>query len=298
VDEDGGNGGRGESNGAGQAARLRHDVVEQDADSMIPDSIIVRPSLSSVEWDSAQFGFPVGQISGADIPEATLTQLLQQAREIGLRLVYWFGADSISSGSALLSQFRGALITRKATFVRKNLDPLSAPECRTATGVCITEYPPSPPPSELIELGFAAGTESRFRVDPLFPRATFVQLYSTWVRRSTLREIADVVLVAQQAQNGIVGFVTAAKQEQGVGVIGLIAVAESVRGRGAGGRLLAAAHEWMIGQGLASARVVTQMSNRAACRFYERNGYSLAHVENVYHFWPQFDGAGEYLNAP
>lgn len=262
---------------------------------MIPDSTTAAPSLSLLEWDSTQFGFPVGRINGAEVSETILRDLLQQSRAMGVRLVYWFAAhpDPPHVAADVLRDFAGSLITRKATFERRALGSPNISKLGICGSIYIEEYESGPASKELVELGIAAGTESRFRLDPRFPRVAFEHLYSTWVRRSTFREIADEVLVAREQNRRIVGIVTVAKQGEGVGAIGLIAVAASVRGRGVGSLLIEAAHEWMIRQGLSRAQVVTQLGNSAACRLYERSGYSLARVENVYHFWPQVDGAGE-----
>lgn len=253
-----------------------------------PDLTAVEPSLSLLEWDSAEFGFPVGKINGADVSEAVLARLLQQSRDLGLALVYWFRAESdlIAKGSPVLTEFTGNLITRQATFKKRLRSPITAQRWSVG-GISVVDYPPGPPCTELMDLGLAAGTESRFRVDPRFPRLAFEHLYSTWVQRSTVRALADVVLVAREGSTHIVGFVTVKRKEADVGAIGLIAVAGSVRSRGVGRMLLEAADEWMVQQALSSAQVITQLSNSAACRLYERNGYSLASVESVYHFWPQ-----------
>jgi ribosomal protein S18 acetylase RimI-like enzyme len=73
---------------------------------------------------------------------------------------------------------------------------------------------------------------------------------------------------------------------QGIGNIGLVAVAETHRGRGIGGRLIDAAHCWMVARQAAKTTVVTQGVNAPACRLYERVGYSIEQVEHYYHFWP------------
>jgi GNAT superfamily N-acetyltransferase len=256
---------------------------------MISDSTAIEPSLSLLEWDSKQFGFPVGRIDGAQVCEATLRQLLVESRNMSLRLVYWFdaNADSAYLAADVLRDFAGNLITQKATFERRALRPPNGLKRGTCGTILVEEYEQGPPSTELLELGVAAGAESRFRLDPLFPREAFEHLYSTWVLRSTFHEIADVVLVAREQDRTIVGFVTLAKQAEEIGAIGLIAVAASVRGRGVGSLLIEAAHEWMAREGISRAQVVTQLGNSAACRLYERNGYSLTRVENVYHFWPQ-----------
>ena len=71
-----------------------------------------------------------------------------------------------------------------------------------------------------------------------------------------------------------------------LGKIGLLAVAEQARGRGVGRRLVRQANEWMTLHGAHEARVVTQLANEPACGLYRACGYTLAAVEDYYHFWP------------
>jgi dTDP-4-amino-4,6-dideoxy-D-galactose acyltransferase len=75
------------------------------------------------------------------------------------------------------------------------------------------------------------------------------------------------------------------KQNKDVGKIGIIAVDENYRGRELGKKLLQGADKWYFEKGLTEAEVVTQQTNPSACRFYERNGYSVKQVEYVYHVW-------------
>jgi dTDP-4-amino-4,6-dideoxy-D-galactose acyltransferase len=156
----------------------------------------------------------------------------------------------------------------------------------------VWEYPKGPATSALVGLAAAAGAYSRFRTDPRIPPAKFAGLYATWIRRSTLHELADAVVVGARRDDpdNLLGM--AALSVAGpVGRIGLIEVAPPARGRGLGAALLHAAHRRMLERGAAEARVVTQLANRAACAFYERAGYRVAAIEHVYHFWPTAEEA-------
>jgi ribosomal protein S18 acetylase RimI-like enzyme len=73
--------------------------------------------------------------------------------------------------------------------------------------------------------------------------------------------------------------------KDGVGSIDLLAVLEGCRGQGLAHALGAAGHVWMRQNGATRSRVVTQLENSAACRFYRRVGYDLETVKDYYHFW-------------
>jgi ribosomal protein S18 acetylase RimI-like enzyme len=120
----------------------------------------------------------------------------------------------------------------------------------------------------------------------------FVALYETWLRRSTLHELADAVEAVGRRDDpaDVLGFVTLSVVAD-VGQIGLLAVAPTARGQGLGRVLLGAAHQRMRERGAAKAQVVTQRANRPACRLYERAGYRVAGIQHVYHFWTAADAA-------
>jgi ribosomal protein S18 acetylase RimI-like enzyme len=184
-----------------------------------------------------------------------------------------------------LSAFNGILADRKATFERAlgdSSEPTSATE-----GLKIESYGDEQPSAELVALAIAAGVHSRFAVDPRIAREKFESLYRVWIERSVRREIAGDVLVARDpiAKADLAGMITV-KVTDDVGNIGLVAVSESYRGQGVGSRLIEAAHRWMNVRGATKSTVVTQLLNTAACRAYERAGYHIGQVENVYHFWP------------
>jgi len=108
------------------------------------------------------------------------------------------------------------------------------------------------------------------------------------MKRSTLRELADIVLVVTptDSNDDCAGIVTASAADT-VGKVGLIAVLDAWQGQGLGSLLMGAIHRWMIGRGVKQSTVVTQLVNTAACKLYERLGYHLINVQHYYHFWPQ-----------
>jgi dTDP-4-amino-4,6-dideoxy-D-galactose acyltransferase len=134
----------------------------------------------------------------------------------------------------------------------------------------------------LVELAWASGTYSRFRVDPRF-RSHYQRLYQTWLVRSLEADLADRVFV-QCVGDVQAGFVTVASNDH-ISQIGLIAVAEAYRGQGIGNNLLQNVDAWCQQSGTKLIRVVTQKQNSAAGRLYEKHGYQIAKTLHVYHYW-------------
>ncbi len=263
--------------------------------SLPPSSVAancVKPSLPDgclkfLEWDSHHFGLPVARLLPDRPTESELGELLEQARQAGIGLVYWTTPVEEWAGHPLLERYGGRAVGHRATFVSP-LSPLTREDAGDKA-VVIREYPKGAASDALLALAVEAGAYSRFRLDPRIPTERFEALYRLWVQRSTLREIAGTVLIAESPAGELLGFVTIA-QEENAGVIGLIAVARAAQGQGVGTNLMEAARSWMLARSLTTARVCTQRENEAACRLYCRTGFEPASVETDYHFWMTHDG--------
>jgi dTDP-4-amino-4,6-dideoxy-D-galactose acyltransferase len=241
--------------------------------------------LVPLAWDTDNFGFPVARLVVPEGDLAAAADALARARQREIALVYWQTEPTVEVPRALLAEFGGSLMDRKATFAAD----LSAVE-RSAPDECagdlrIREYPFGKASDALQGLAVSAGAFSRYGRDPHFPNDKFVAMYLTWIERSTRHELADVVLEAAAEGADPLGFVTVS-EAAGIANIGLIAVSSAAQGRGLGRLLMRAAHRWMIGRGATRATVVTQQDNVPACRLYERCAYRLAKVKHYYHFWP------------
>lgn len=241
-------------------------------------------------WDSNEFGFEVGRLACADLDDVALENALALAATSAFTLIYWSTTPSRSPRADLLERFGGELVDRKVTYTRtlpaRSLtQPVESGQGEDAYSM-IREYPAGPASSQLIALAIAAGQQSRYRRDRRFPYDVFQRLYTTWIDRSTRREIADVVLSAVDAQGNALGVISLSKREDTCQT-GIVAVDAASRRVGIAKRLLGAAHEWGAARGATRASVVTQAENLPARRLYEHCGYQLHDVTHIYHFWPR-----------
>ena len=242
-------------------------------------------TLASLPWDSRHFEFPVAELRAERLANQQLQEALLQARESGVRLVYWRCDPNVVVPDVILAEFSGRLVDRKLTFESPVSPTAPAPASPPENPFSIAEHPRGDPGARLIALAIAAGHLSRFRRDPWIPREKFEKLYELWIRRSTAHEIAKVVLVVSNGADEPGGMVTISLHGA-VAQIGLIAVDEACRGQGVGSILMSAARRCMVDAGASRAVVVTQADNTSACRLYERHGYAASQLEHYYHFWP------------
>lgn len=255
-------------------------IVLVDSNSMTSD-----PLIESLAWDSELFGFPVVRVVTDGADAAGLAEVLREATRGGAQLAYWFVQSEGELAGPVLDTFGGRLVDTRVTYELLLAERVEeAGQGSRPASVHISEYAERIVTRELLELAYAAGEMSRFRVDDRLPRRMFETLYRVWIERSVRREIADTVLVAESSSDGLLGLATIAKRGD-CGLVGLVAVAARARSRGVGRALMAASIDWMRQARLVRSSIVTQADNSAACGLYESLGYQPVQRERVYHFW-------------
>ena len=244
--------------------------------------------LKLLDWDSAQFGFPVGRLEPTNNFEH-LRQTLEGARAAGMRLAYLALPSTVPSlDAARLASMHGVRLDDRVTYVAQvqRDEPWFCPAGASADNdECdVVPFSGSVASADLIRLARTSGAYSRFRVDRRIERSVFEAIYDAWITRSVRGELADRVAVARR-HGKTVGLVTMRNLGLSRGEIGLCAVDEAVRGRGIGRRLVCEALRWTHERGLNTAQVITQSGNRPACALYESCGYVVESAEQTYHFW-------------
>lgn len=232
-----------------------------------------------LDFDSELFDFKVAKIFTAKLTTLELQATLMELCAAGVHLVYWFADSKDEESQTAAKKLQGFLCGKQITYV---IDLKNLPT-RMETPEEVIVYADKNPSLDLETLAFAAGTFSHFKMDPKFPAHLFVKLYKAWITNSTNGKIADSVLVVRR-KDQIVGMITIGKKNER-GDIGLLAVSPEYRGQNIGTHLVQAAQVSFLRAKLSVSQVVTQMANKPACSLYERCGYQIEKVENLYHFW-------------
>lgn len=234
------------------------------------------PVIERLAWDSDFFGLEVVRLRAGRLDAASLPGAMQALRRSGAALAYVVTDEPVEAETAA----RFGLVHRdaKTTYARVIGDGLAA-----VAGVTVREAEPARELAQLRALAVESGGSSRFMREERLPAGKAAELYERWMDNSLSGGLAAKVLVVERA-GSIAGMVTVGERA-GAADIGLIAVDEAARGGGVGGALVAAALAWGRSAGLADATVVTQGHNRAACALYERCGYAVREVVQVYHAW-------------
>lgn len=238
-------------------------------------SMIVN-DIERMEWDSKFFGYPVCRIvfdhNGADFVEDLFIRLSLEK----IRLTYLFVPISEARTNAFLSGKNIQIIDQKVTFQKT-----TAKVPKSVSG--LSEYKGTEMNDQLIKLVLQAGIYSRFRIDANFTNGEYERLYSEWLKKSLSKELALKTFIAENGSN-ITGIATLVSKAD-FAEIGLIAVDERYRGRGIAPGLIHFAESAALSMGYTELKVVTQLHNRGACQLYEKCGFRIENVTNVYHYW-------------
>ena len=234
--------------------------------------------LEILEWDSNFFGYPVAKINATGLKAEELTEIINEAKEKKIRLIYLFAnpADSVSLHAAGVNDAR--LVDQKVTFHIKINDTVIS-----TTDPNIEQFERSYPTSRLISLSLQSGLYSRYRIDTEFRNNEFEKLYLAWIENSVNKKIADHTLIFREA--GVELGVITLKIKDGYGEIGLIAVDENSRGKAIGMKLTAAVINLLHENKITDLHVATQLGNTLACNFYKKAGFTGIKTENIYHIW-------------
>lgn len=232
--------------------------------------------IERLDWDSNFFGFGIGRVTAARLTGDDAAACAERARAVGLRCLYFLAnpGDPESWRAAIGAGFDPIDIRVELDRELPAAGP-GSPDCALAAESDLRA---------LIELARGAFTESRFFRDRRFPAGKAEELFSVWVRRGVSN--ADAFTVLARTSGGPGGFVSARLAGNASGRIELVAVAPELRGRGVGLRLLGACLDELARRGARRVSVVTQGSNAAALRLYERAEFQTRSVGLWFHGWP------------
>ena len=234
--------------------------------------------VERLEWDSAFFGFPVGRLKEKSLSSQQLEQVEDEARELGMRCLYWEAAASNYESALAAAAGRFVPVELRVILSLNDWDALEREaEELTSIGDSAAEDLP-----QLVSIAEELSEHSRFRLDPNFPQGSAKRLYRVWIEKS-LDGYADRIVVARR-ENRAVGFVTC-RLDDGTGKLELVAVANNARGRGYGAAMVHEACRGLRQQGAERIEAATQGHNVAAQRFYQQCGFRTSRVSMVYHAW-------------
>lgn len=233
-------------------------------------------------WDTEFWGFPIARLHPANPDAETMREALDWCSHHGVRCLYLLADGGCPRTLALAHErgFRFVDIRVELTLPLPRPQPAGPP----SGGPPVRSAAAADLPA-LRRLAAASHHDTRFFKDDRFDAGRAAELYGEWIARD-LRHGAVFVCDVPARPGEPCGYVSGEiAADAGEGRIGLIAVAPGHKGAGLGTALIDAALAWFSGAGMASARVVTQGTNIAALRLYERCGFRTSGVNVWFHKW-------------
>jgi dTDP-4-amino-4,6-dideoxy-D-galactose acyltransferase len=230
--------------------------------------------IQLLSWDSACFGYKIGELIAQS---NDILSSLKQAKEEGYSLVYARVNPSDEEKNQILISNKANLVDERITFTKviSQVYPTENQQVEIYKNDFITD--------ELLELTLESGLYSRFKLDEKFQNQEFEKLYTAWITNSVKKEIAKQVFI-QQNQHKIIGLLTLANKNN-YSEIGILAVNPEFRRLSLGRNLVLSAIRESKLWGFEKIQVNTQKANQGACRFYQKMGFEILTIENVYHYW-------------
>ncbi len=231
--------------------------------------------LDFLVWDSNFFGYKIGflEIFENDKKEEILAEI-EQAKKENYKLLY---LKSIKKLDFLPEN--AFLVDEKITF----LQDIPSIETLGIKPNVIDIYESEIIDENLINLTLQSGEFSRFKIDKNFKNQEFERLYKIWIEKSVKKELAQKVII-QKINDKIVGLLTLNIRNNRAN-IDILAVDTDFRGQHIGKNLVEKSFLEASLLGQKEIQVITQKANENACAFYQKMGFSIEKIENIYHFW-------------
>ena len=228
--------------------------------------------IKRLDWDSDFFGLRIGRVDIATAEECVALACQQEALEGNYDLVYVFASHGLD-----VSLPNVKLVDEKVVYMLP-LPYYSEPNRNVrlwSQAMGVTD--------ELLHLALVSGTYSRFKLDERFPSGSYERLYSRWIENSIKHILATEVFcyMEDRLPKGLVTL----NDKNGVATIGLVSIHEDFQHRGIGTIMMHHVSHFAQGKGCKKLMVATQLKNTPACWFYEKNGFSVESITDIWHWW-------------
>lgn len=230
--------------------------------------------IELAKWDTDNFGLKIGNLKLYAVSDlSTLKKNISYAKHEGYDLLYLKGVDLPND---YLSD-KIILADEKVIYTLSLSDKIR-PDVQDSHVISILHHPLT---DELLRLSYESGKYSRYHLDKRLPGYVFATLYRLWMKRSLNGEIATDVLA--YIENGCIQGILTYHQTVDAVTIGIVAVNSQVSGLGIGSKLMQAfLSRLSVGTRV---NVATQKRNEVACHYYEKNGFHVDSITNIYHIW-------------
>lgn len=228
--------------------------------------------IRTLQWDSDFFGLRIGRV---DLQTAEDTiELTKQQENLKLQfdLLYIFDPNNVGFSAEGVRLVDEKILYSKPCEPRKQFLEISF-------------YKDTQPNEDLYRLALVSGGYSRFKLDERLSKGCYERLYTRWIENACPKEGTNKqILIYKNAQGTAKGMITIDHTGE-LGHIGLVAVDTDAQHQGIGGKIMSSLNGYLFERGIKTLEVPTQKANTYACRWYEKNGFTIQSVTPIYHWW-------------
>jgi len=228
--------------------------------------------INKLVWDSNFFGFRVGRV---EIQTEDESRALASQKKLLMKdydLIYVF-----SNHGLFFADSDAKLVDEKKVYT------ISDNFCLEEDSNVVFWDKEWGVTKDLLSLALVSGGYSRFKLDERFPSGSYERLYSIWIEQSVNHSIATEVF-CYMVDNTPKGLVTLDIKE-GKGTIGLVAIHEDFQHKGIGSIMMRHVINYAQQRQCKTLSVATQLKNIPACRLYEKSGFVVDSVSDIWHWW-------------
>lgn len=222
-------------------------------------------NFERLNWDSDFFGCNVYKIKKIDLSDFKYFKKNKS-------FCYYENFDKIDE--KILSQNNGYLVNRRVIY-SKEINQFEKIFLNYVEKYVNPEFDEK----KMFNIFFNSGNYSRFKMDERIQKNKFLELYQEWYKNTMNYSFCDKYFILPQ-NKGIISF----KIINEYAKIIIISVNKDFFGLGNGKKLVDMVEAYSFLKNCKKLEVETQLENKNACRFYEKCGFFISEIRNVYHF--------------
>ena len=233
-----------------------------------------------LEWDSAFFNFPIGQIKKSKISALECQNALDFCKKSNVRLLQFKCESSDRSSVKTVEKADFHFVDVRISFKKQLTSKPAISASSMDYDVKIATQ------NDIVKLqSIAKGmfTHSRYFHDPNFDPKQIEIFYDNWIEKAVLGTFDNYVLSFID-ETQITAFCSVRVRHKNA-QIGLFGVSKHSRGKGRGKLLLEKTLESLFLNGFETVSVVTQGRNISACNLYIASGFFVENIQLYYHKW-------------
>ena len=227
--------------------------------------------IEKKQWDSDSFNLQMGYVELTSQEDATELASMRDLLRNEYDLIYVFDSNRVgftAEGAKLVDE---KILYTKLCENRDKYDDVML-------------YMPDKPNESLYKLALVSGGYSRFKLDERLPKGSYEQLYRKWIENACPAYGTNKRIFVYAPDGMAKGMITVDYREDKA-QIGLVAIDPDCQNTGVGTKIMSTLEYRLYREGIWSIDVVTQAANKIACRWYQKNGFTIKSITNIYHWW-------------